>query len=79
MNRVKGTDKNGDALRDWQELEAITPQGQQGQVEGMVPSRPGRSCSMGDGSLTGAVDRQRNAAAAQTMWGWGSGGINYIP
>lgn len=79
MNRVKGTDKNGDALRDWQELEAITPQGQKGQVEGMVPSRPGQSCSMGDGSLTGAVDRHRGMQLLpKPCGGWGSGGIIFL-
>lgn len=56
MNRAKGTNKDGDAPRDWQYWEGMTPQGQKGQVEGMVPSGPGKSCGMGEGSLTGAVD-----------------------
>lgn len=79
MNRVKGTDKNGDALRDRQELEAITPQGQKGPVEGMVPSRPGKRCSMGDGSLTGAVDRDRGMQLLpKPRGGWGPGGGGFV-
>lgn len=56
MNRVKGITKDGDAARGWQQWEAMTPHSQWAR-EGNDAWGPGKSYSMGEGSLTGAVDR----------------------
>lgn len=51
--------KDGDAYRDWQYWEAMTPKARRGKWREWCYPSPGKSCSTGEGFLTQAVDIDR--------------------